>query len=144
MYMKFTKLFLFVLIFIGLSACTQVNAITPSATIPVLPFPTSTEVSGIEGHVTQGPVCPGPVRIGDTSCSNKPYQATITIQDQQQNQIDQIKTDSNGYFKVELTPGTYILHPEPGKPFPTAPDQTITIPQGQFIQVSIVYDTGIR
>jgi hypothetical protein len=100
--------------------------------------------SGIEGHVTQGPVCPGPVRIGDPNCQDQPYQASITILDSENSRVTQIQTDNNGYFKIPLIPGSYVLHPESGKPMPFASDQTIIVLEGQFTQVFIQYDTGIR
>ena len=110
--------------------------------IPATPTPALS--SGIEGSVTRGPVCPGPVRVGDTSCQDQPYQANITILDAESNPISQFQTDINGYFKIPLKPGTYILHPEQGKPLPTAPDQTVIVTENRFTQVIIQYDTGIR
>ncbi|OGO12339.1 MAG: hypothetical protein A2Y53_08485 [Chloroflexi bacterium RBG_16_47_49] len=122
------------IILIGLNACTQGN--------PDVPTPTSS--SGIEVFVTQGPMCPGPVQLGDTSCPDQPYQANITILDADNTQITQFQSDTNGYYKLPLAPGTYILHPTSGKPLPQATDQTVVVIEGQFTQVSIVYDTGIR
>jgi hypothetical protein len=100
--------------------------------------------SGIEGYVTAGPTCPGPVRIGATGCQDQPYQAMIAILDTNNNQVTQFQTDIMGYFKISLEPGTYLLHPEPGNPLPRASDQTIVVNDGQFTQISIDYDTGIR
>jgi hypothetical protein len=100
--------------------------------------------SGIEGYVTQGPVCPGPMRVGDSTCLDQPYQATISILNPDNSPVAQFKVDNNGYFKFPLNPGSYILHPESGKPMPYASDQTIIVSEGQFTQVTIKYDTGIR
>lgn len=122
------------IILVGLSACNQ--------GISVVSTPTGS--SGIEGHVTEGPMCPGPVSIGATECQDQPYQANITILDANKDQITQFQTDSNGYFKIPLAPGTYILHPESDKPLPNAADQIVIVTEGQFTQVSIIYDTGLR
>jgi hypothetical protein len=122
------------IIIISLSGCNQANTLTPSPTL----------TSGIEGSVTEGPMCPGPTRIGNNTCPNQPYQTTITILDTHGKQLAQIKTEDTGYFKFSLAPGTYTLHPEPGKPFPFAPDQTVIVEDGQYSQVTIIYDTGIR
>jgi hypothetical protein len=84
------------------------------------------------------------VRIGDTRCQDQPYQAMIAILDMNNNQVTQFQTDKMGNFKITLEPGTYILHPEPGNPLPSASDQTIIVNDGQFTQISIDYDTGIR
>jgi hypothetical protein len=130
------KICLPVILFImaQLSACSQGMLATST---PILS-------SGIEGYVTQGPVCPGPVRVGDSTCQDQPYQATISILNPDNSPVTQFLTDNNGYFKFPLNPGSYILHPESGKPMPYASDQTIIVSEGQFTQVSIQYDTGIR
>lgn len=146
--MKTIILPIFIMIF-ALSSCSQDNPIipapSPTGTIedtPVISSPTPS--SGIEGRVTEGPMCPGPVPVGNNPCPDQPYQATISILDANNTKIIQIQTDVNGYFKVTLAPGTYILHPEAGKPFPYASDQSVVVIDGQYIQVTILYDTGMR
>jgi hypothetical protein len=131
----FRKILITAFIFVfSLFACNQANPFTPSPTL----------TSGIEGFVTEGPMCPGPVRIGDNPCPDQPYPTTITILDTHGKQLAQIQTDDTGHFIIQFAPGTYTLHPEPGKPFPVAPDQSVFIEDGQYTQVSIIYDTGIR
>ena len=145
--MRFTIL---LIILIGLSACAQIlpAGFTPTALsgtdIHASATSTPFAASGIEGHVIKGPTCPGPVRIGATECQDQPYQANITILDEKDNLITQFQTDSVGYFKLSLNPGTYIIHPESGKPLPTAADQTVVVLGDQFTQVTILYDTGMR
>ncbi len=117
-----------------MNACSQ---IVPGDQTPAPP-------SGIIGTVTEGPMCPGPVRIGDNSCPDQPYQATIQVLNSDNSKVAQFQTDAQGIFQVELPPGTYILHPLSGKPMPHAADQTVDVTAGQFTQVSIVYDTGMR
>jgi hypothetical protein len=117
-----------------LSTCVQEMPVTPS------PTPSS----GIEGHVTEGPMCPGPVAIGDTQCQDQPYQATISILNADNNEITKFQTDVAGYFKIPLAPGTYLLHPESDKRLPHAADQSVVVISGQFTQVTIMYDTGMR
>ncbi len=106
--------------------------------------PTANYSSGIEGRVTEGPMCPGPVPVGNNTCPDQAYQATIIIMNADNVQVTQVQSDVNGYFKTYLAPGTYVLHPNPGKPLPYAADQTVVVVAGQFTQVSIVYDTGMR
>jgi hypothetical protein len=113
-----------------------------SSTVPVSPPPSLS--SGIDGMVTEGPMCPGPVRVGDNSCPDQPYQATIMVLDDNHDQVTQVLCDSNGHFVVQLTPGMYILHPLSVKPLPHAPDQSVVVDDGQYTQVNIVYDTGMR
>ncbi len=128
-------IFLTVLVLLfTLSACAQ-NA----------PFnPTPGIATGIEGFVTEGPMCPGPVPVGNNTCPNQPYQATIIILNADNTQVAQTQADANGYFKIELVPGTYTVHPVSGKSFPHAADQTVTVTSGQYTQVTIVFDTGMR
>lgn len=117
-----------------LGACAQVTTITPS------PPPSS----GIEGQVTKGPMCPGPVAVGDTKCMDQPYQATISILDFNNKPITQFQTDASGLFKIPLIPGTYIIHPKSDNVLPHAADQSVIVVAGQFTQVTIRYDTGMR
>jgi hypothetical protein len=101
------------------------------------------ETSGIEGQVLLGPACPGPVSV-DKPCPDKPYQATILVKDQNGKTITQFQCDPNGKFRVSLSPGTYTLHPESSGAYPRAADQTVAVKPGQFTQVQITYDSGIR
>jgi hypothetical protein len=127
-------LFTIVVVTLVINACSSRSGSNPTPGLP----------NGIEGQVTEGPTCPGPIRIGATNCANRPYQATITILDADGKQITQFTTDVNGYFKVSLAPGTYILHPLPGNPLPFARDETIMVTQGEFTRVDLIYDTGMR
>jgi hypothetical protein len=129
-----TRFIPFIIILIGLSACAQGIPVTDTP-------PTST---GIEGYVFIGPTCPGPERIGATKCQDQPYQANISILDSNKDKIIQFRTDPMGYFKVFLKSDTYILQPEPGKPLPTAEEQSVVVTDGQFTRVTILYDSGIR
>ncbi len=128
---KFLPLLILVIL---LSSCAQVQQtlLTP------------TPSSGIDVSVTEGPMCPGPVAVGKNECPNQPYQATITVFDANNHKVSEFQTDTAGYFKLSLAPGTYVLHPESPKPLPRAADQTVTITAGQYTQVKIVYDTGMR
>jgi hypothetical protein len=132
MFKNLATLLLFLLL---TSGCAQ--AITPALT------PQGS--SGIEGYVTQGPMCPGPVPVnGSTECADQPYQATITILDSGSNEVARIQSDTAGYFKLTLAPGTYTLHPISEKVLPHASDQQVTVIAGEYTQVNVMYDTGMR
>jgi hypothetical protein len=118
----------------------SMTACSPNGTVS----PTPTYSSGIEGMVTEGPMCPGPVQVGNNTCPDQPYQATIIVLNSDDVEITQIQSDTGGLFKISLAPGMYVLHPVSGKTLPRAADQTVVINEGQFTQVSIVYDTGMR
>lgn len=118
----------------SLSSCSQLKLIAPS------PTPSG----GIEGYVTEGPMCPGPVPVEGNTCPDKPYQTTISVLDSRNKPITQFQTDASGYFKIYLSPGTYVIHPAPGNPLPHAGDQSVVVTDGQFTQITIMYDTGMR
>lgn len=100
--------------------------------------------SGVEGHVWIGPTCPV-VRIG-TECPDQPYETELSVTDLDGMVVAVAKSDVNGYFRVPLPPGRYILVPE--TPHSHAPPFTQPIPfeviPGSFTQLTVNYDSGIR
>jgi len=107
------------------------------------PTPTPTD-SGVEGQALLGPMCPV-VRVGE-ECPDQPYQALITVNSPEGRKIAQVQADEQGYFRIPLSPGDYILHPETpeGNPFPFADEQPFTVHAGQFTHIIVLYDSGIR
>jgi len=99
--------------------------------------------SGIEGQVILGPTQPGPVPIGEAS-PDQPYPTSITILDYSGQAIAHIATDPIGRFRVALAPGEYTLKPDSTGRLPFAKPQTVVVSPGQFTQVLIRYDTGMR
>src|SRR3990172_12239228 len=101
--------------------------------------------SGIEGQVLIGPMCP--VVQEGTPCPDQPYQATIAVWNAERTEkVRTFTTDSDGRFRVPLAPGEYYIDPQPpgiGGP-PTPIPQTVTVPAGRFVEVTIGYDSGIR
>jgi hypothetical protein len=122
------------LIVLLVNSCTQATS----------RYPLATPSSGIEGFVTEGPMCPGPVAVGNNNCPDKPYQATLSILGSGNKVITRFETDPSGYFKIAVAPGTYILHPESNNVMPHAADQTVVVTPDQFTQVIMIYDTGMR
>jgi len=102
--------------------------------------------SGIEGQVSIGPMCP--VERQDRPCPDKPFAASIEIQ----NQDDQgdhltVRSGEDGRFRVKLAPGKYKLTPmapNPGAPPHAPPPQSVTVESGKYTHVTIKYDSGIR
>ncbi len=101
--------------------------------------------SGIEGQVSFGPISPV-VRPGvrPGMVNYRPYQATITILDEEGQTVTQCQSDMDGKFRVSLKPGRYTLIPESPGPRPRAARQAVTVLEGEFIQVRINFDSGIR
>ncbi len=98
--------------------------------------------SGVEGQVLIGPTCPV-VQQGQ-DCPDGPYQTTLTVNSSNGIQIVQVKTDTQGHFKIPLVPGNYILHPESPDGKTVAADQTFAVTMDRFTQIAIHYDSGIR
>ena len=100
--------------------------------------------SGIDGLVTIGPVCP--VERIDTPCPDKPHQATIVVQDEGGREVARVQSGEDGRFRLALAPGTYTLAPQSSNPggLPYAPEQQVDVRAGEYTQVSIQFDSGIR
>ncbi len=107
---------------------------------------TTTLTSGIQGQVLLGPQCPV-VREG-SPCPDLPYQATIAVWNASRTEKSTaFATDEQGRFRIPLAPGDYYIDPQPasgGRPLPRPVPQTVTVFPGQFVQVTIQYDSGIR
>ncbi len=136
-------------VFLLLAACTPFPAPQPTPQPDMPSPPASTEIippaeSGIEGQATIGPMCP--VMREGQECPDQPYQTPLIILDNQGHQIARIETDAEGKFRLNLPPGDYIIHPEipADRPIPTAADVQVTVLPGQFTQVKIEFDSGIR
>jgi len=106
--------------------------------------PTPPPNTGIVGTITLGPMCP--VQQENQPCPDNPYQATLTLIDERGTKVMTTESDAIGNFQADVPPGTYTLHPEhsPEGLFPIAADQTVIVVAGQYTQVQVVYDTGIR
>ncbi len=103
--------------------------------------------SGITGIIQAGPQCPviGPNSPPD--CQDKPLAATVIVRSAATGlEITRFQSAADGTFSVPLPPGSYVLDPQPGSPsgFPHAAPQNVEVQAGQFTNVTIEYDTGIR
>lgn len=98
--------------------------------------------TGIEGQVLIGPMCP--VVQPGTPCPDQPYQATIAVLDKNGRPVTQFQSDAQGRFLVSLAPGTYTLRPGSSDGITRAGEQTVAVVSGQYTQVTITYDSGIR
>jgi hypothetical protein len=101
--------------------------------------------SGIEGQVTIGPSCPGPISQNDTKCADKPYKATFTIKTANGSQtVKSFSSDANGAFRVSLDPGTYLITSSTGSKYPTFNPQTVVVTAGKYTRIDLSFDSGIR
>jgi hypothetical protein len=98
--------------------------------------------SGIHGHVLYGPTCP--VQRPGLRCE-RPYQASIAIRRERTGTlVMRVRSGADGRFTACLAPGTYLLVPRNGNPYPRAQSQTVSVRRNAFTSVTIRYDSGIR
>ena len=107
------------------------------------PSETGVKTSGVAGVVTIGPTCPVERIPPEPQCAPKMYQTTIEIS-QSGTILKRIDTDTQGVFRVELTPGSYEFTPKGGSPFPSCRPATITVLPNAFTETNPSCDTGIR
>src|SRR5215207_181791 len=126
--MKKIPFILMLLMLAILTACSASSSTTPE--------------SGVEGQVLIGPVCP--VEQQGETCPDRPYQATLTVNNPKGEKIVQIETDEDGKFKIPLEPGSYVLVPESIDMIPFASEQPFTVAEGKYTQLTVAFDSGIR
>jgi hypothetical protein len=103
--------------------------------------------SGIRGTVLLGPTCPigGEPGAHDPVPCLTPYSAELVVLDLESVVVERITSGTDGKFTVDLPPGEYVIAPEGGEnPYPIAQPVPVTVAPGQYIEVEINYDTGIR
>ncbi|MCX6739453.1 MAG: hypothetical protein NT098_05425 [Candidatus Parcubacteria bacterium] len=107
----------------------------------ILPFD-----SGVEGNITIGPTCPV-MRVGDTSCNDKPYATTvqvIEIGSPKSSPFATTESDKNGTYKIMLPPGEYALQPVGGSVLPRCETKNIIITPSEITNLDLSCDSGIR
>ncbi len=97
---------------------------------------------GIDGIVLLGPQCP--VQTLEDPCPDLPYAAWINVRSPVGRLIGRVRSGADGRFRVGLNPGSYILDPESGSPFPVASEMEVEVEPGAYSEVTVSFDTGIR
>jgi hypothetical protein len=98
--------------------------------------------SGIAGTVLYGPTCPVE-RPGQTCV--RPYRATIVIRRKATHKlVARVRSSAQGRFRISLAPGSYLLLPQNGRPYPRSSPQLVTVRSHHYTHVVISYDSGIR
>ena len=118
-------------------ACDDVG---PPGESPVAP-------SGIQGTVVLGPTCVTGASPGEDApvpCLT-PYSAQLVVLDSENKVVARVTSGADGTFSVEVDPGEYVVTPATGSDsYPIANPVSVVVSAGQFAQVEINYDTGIR
>ena len=118
--------------------------VAPEATreMPSSQESTPAATSGIHLTATIGPTCPGPQRPGQV-CT-KPYEGTFIVVNKAGAEVARSATDQAGQATINLPPGDYVISPKVEGKLPSAGTTPVTVLSGQYVEVSIGLDTGIR
>ncbi len=98
--------------------------------------------SGIEGYAYIGPMCP--VEREGEECPDAPYQAEFNVLDASGREVASFESDEEGYFKVDLAPGTYTVQPELTRGITHAEPQKVIVEAGVHTDIEMLFDSGIR
>ena len=97
----------------------------------------------VAGTVTAGPTCPVEIP-GDPTCLPAPVVGSVEFL-----VGDEVATsaliDGDGHFASTLEVGHYTLHVNVGEsPFPSCPDEQVTVIDSKRVIINVDCDTGIR
>ena len=99
--------------------------------------------TGITGIILAGPTCP--FQMEGEDCADRPIAATVIVRQPFGFEVARFTSDDDGRFRDALPPGTSQLDPQPHECCIGTPTfQTVTVQDGQFVELVISYDTGIR
>jgi hypothetical protein len=93
-----------------------------------------------------GPVCPVETDPPLPECAPRPVEkAEIVVMDAEGMEVGRGTTGADGTVTIEVPAGELTVVPQPvAGLLGTAPEIMVTLSQGQVLQVSADYDTGIR
>lgn len=117
----------------------------PTATLEAAPNPVSTPsapASGIRLTVTLGSTCPGPERPGQV-CT-KPFEGPFLVLDSNGAEVASLTTDQNGKAAIDLPPGAYTVTLKIEGRFPAGTPTAVTVLSGQYVEVNVELDSGMR
>jgi hypothetical protein len=100
--------------------------------------------SGISGHTTLGPGCP--LESAASPCPTQPVAADIEVRDSGGSVVAHATSASDGTFRIGLSPGVYVVTAkvDQGVPMPQEKTTSVTVPEGSYVTVDLVFDSGIR
>jgi hypothetical protein len=101
-----------------------------------------TGTSGILLTATIGPTCPGPERPGQV-CT-QPYEGLFVVSEDSGAEVARFTTNQNGQAVIDLLPGAYTITPEIKGRFPSGAPVKATVVDGQYVEVAIELDSGMR
>jgi hypothetical protein len=103
--------------------------------------------SGIRGSVVLGPTCPNPPSVGPSGqvpCLT-PYAAQLVVLDSEGKVVTRVTSAAgDGTFAVDVPPGDYVVAPATNDSYPIAQPVSVQVVAGNYAEVQINYDTGLR
>jgi hypothetical protein len=126
-------------------ACAADSSGPPAADSALSVAPSGDEqTSGIRGRVLRGPLAGGP--LTENQPSEAPFSATFYVRDQEGNEVARFQTDEEGAFELQISPGDYVIVPEASAPVfrPEQQPQAVTVPEGEVVELTLRFDTGMR
>ncbi len=118
------------------AACTTAAEVTSDAA--------QEQTSGIKGKVLRGPVKPGPQTENEPD--ELPFRALFHVRDMEGNEVGRFESNDDGEFEIVLAPGDYLIVPDETAPLmaPTIQAHRVEVPEGEVVEVTLRFDTGIR
>jgi hypothetical protein len=100
--------------------------------------------SGISGTVLVGPQCPTVGPGLKEQCTDEPLSITLAImQADAKTEVSRFTSNAAGEFRIAIPAGDYRIISLSEKPFPYC-NQPITVEAGEFIELVVHCDSGIR
>ncbi len=99
--------------------------------------------SGVRGTVTIGPTCPVERIPPDPNCADRAYQTNFIITSGG-TPVAEVSSNAQGKFEKALPPGSYSITPARQNTLPRGSSQDFVVLPGQFTNIEIQFDSGIR
>lgn len=114
----------------------------PTSMPTAVPSPSAAK-SGLVFTATLGPTCPGPQRVGQVCTA--PYVGEFVVLKVDGSEAASFTTDTNGQATLDLPPGVYTVSlVNTGRSRPRGGPVEVTVITGQYVEVVLELDSGIR
>ena len=78
-------------------------------------------------------------------CPDRPYAGTLNFLTEYGGRpAGRVTAGADGYYRISLPPGTYIVHPESPGVLPSGSELVVAVRPHEFTRQDMLYDTGIR
>ncbi|MGB0387551.1 MAG: G5 domain-containing protein [Ardenticatenaceae bacterium] len=101
-----------------------------------------TSASGVQGRAEWGPTCGNMPLTDDSACENIPVETELTITDPSGLVVAQGKSSKDGFYRIGLPPGEYVLIPESSEFMPYNPVK-FTVHPDELTYIPIIYPSMI-